>query len=165
MMRLKLLIAAAVVHIGLMVLYAAHFSEWGTQNALTKATYAWGDFTNSNNVYNFFAPLIGEQVMMIYTVSNSTGQEQVYRLRGNNKEVTNRINTFYNFLYLEEAQDIFCFDMAEWVFQQHPDASNVRIQVIKETMPSLETYQQGQRAKWVCLFFKDYKKTAYTADK
>ena len=101
--------------------------------------------------------------MMIYTVVDTLGQEKVQRLRGKNSEITNRINTFYNVLYMEEARDIFCLDIAEWVFQEHPNAVKVRVQVIKETMPSLTTYQEGQRAKWECLFFKDYNKVADVA--
>jgi hypothetical protein len=157
-MRTKILLGFALLHITLMALYAAHFAEWGSRNTLTKTTSAIGDFTNSNAVYSFFAPYIGEQVNVIYTVVDSAGLQTVHRLPFSSREIENRVNTIYNFLYMSEAHLVLCRSFAEQVFQLFPKAHLVRVHVIKQSMPTMAAFKNGEKTRWETLFFKDFER-------
>ena len=160
MITSRFLYAVVAIHLFLTALYATHFVEWGPSNMLAKTSFAWGEFTGSSNIYSFFAPYVGEQTNVIYTVVDSSGSQQVYRLTGHSREILNRLNTAYNFLSLSETHDVLCQSFAIQVFSRFPSASIVRVHIIKQTMPSMEQQKAGGQIRWQTMFYKDYSRTS-----
>jgi hypothetical protein len=147
------------IHLLFTALYAARFAEWGPVNPLNNFSFAWGEYTGSSNVYGFFAPRIGEQTTVIYTLVDSLANQRVCQVEGHSPEFKNRINTIYNFLSLEESYAVLCKSFAIQMFKQHPEAMVVRVHIVRQAMPTMEQYQAGQKIQWQTIFFKDYART------
>ncbi len=152
----KILLLGLGVHLFLTALYASRFAEWGAVNPVTNTTFACGEYTGSSNVYGFFAPRIGEQTSVIYTLVDSSMSQRVCQLQGRSFEFKNRLNTIYNFLSLKESYDVLCKSFAIQMLDQHPDAIIVRVHIIRQAMPSMEQFRQGQKIHWETIFVKDY---------
>lgn len=159
-LRLKLFTACAAVHLFLCALSAAHFNEWGLFNRqTTDPLYYWGEFTGSSNIYSFFAPFVGEQISVLYTLADTTGRQRPWMLEGNTREATTRFTTVYNFLNMPESQRILCSSFGNNALRLCPDASMVRLTVIQQTMPDLQTARQtGAVPCWKPLYAHTYQR-------
>lgn len=148
------------VHLLFTALYAARFAEWGAVNPVTNTTFAWGEYTGSSNVYGFFAPRIGEQTSVIYTLVDSMANQKICQLQGRSFEFKNRLNTVYNFLSLKESYDVLCKSFAIQMLKQHPEAVIVRVHIIRQAMPTMEQYRTGQTIHWETIYIKDYARSS-----
>lgn len=153
--------ALAGIHLLLATLSAAHFSQWNHwPRPVNNALHQLGEFTGSSHLYSFFAPFVGEQVSVLYTLVDSTGQQQPWMMQGKTHESHTRITTSYNFLNLAEGEPIFCQSFGNNALRLHPTARWVRVCVVQQTMPSLTMARDsGVVPRWQPLLIHDYQRT------
>lgn len=159
--RLKIFSFAAGLHLLLAALSAAHFAEWGfVSRKVSDPLHQWGEFTGSSNIYSFFAPFVGEQVSVLYTLADSNLLHQhTWMLEGRTHESHTRVTTMYNFLGMEEASEAFCRSFGNNALRLHPEATFARVSVIRQTMPKLEIARlTGAVPRWEPLFSHDYQR-------
>ncbi len=155
--KLKIFTFAAAIHLLLSVLSAAHFGEWGVDRRIVDPLYYCGEFTGSSNIYSFFAPFVGEQVSVLYTLADSSGKQQPWMLEGPNREINTRITTIYNFLNLPEGKDLFCRSFGNNALRLNPNVTITRVCVIQQRMPSLEMFRDSmQIPRWEPVSTHDY---------
>lgn len=144
-MTLKLKISAVLfgAHLLLSGLYAAHCGDWELDTRVGRLFYFWGEFTGSSNIYSFFAPRVGDQSSVLYTLVDSTGKQNPWMLEGNTHEVSTRVATVYNFVRLPEAGELFCRSFGNNALRMHPDARVVRVCVIQQTMPTMQAFREA----------------------
>ena len=146
----------ALFHLVVVALHAAHFKEWSKRSTWLSS---YGDFTGAGNIFSFFAPHIGNEIAVLYTVANGTSQH-VMRLEGNNSECNRRIQTIYNFFSIEEAQPLLARSCAAYVLKEAPDGTMVRVTVVSKLVPEMKDYRNGVMPKWEPFLVKDYKKNS-----
>lgn len=151
-------IGLAVFHLVVAALHAAHLEEWpGHDSWLVKRISAYGDFTGTGNIFSFFAPQIGNEIGVVYTIADGQHQ-QVARLEGANTECNRRIQTIYNFFSIDEAQPLLARSCAAYMLHRYPEGEVVRITVIGRQVPDMQSFRQGASPKWEPFLVKDYKK-------
>lgn len=153
----RIWLGIALFHLLVAALHAAHIEEWGNVPVL-KPLLAYGDYTGAGNIFSFFAPRIGNELGVVYTVADSTGHQQVLRLEGENRECNRRIQTIYNFFSIEEAQPLLARSCADYMLRQYPEGQFIRITVVGKQMPDMAAFRGGEDGKWTPVLVKDYKK-------
>ncbi|TWV94314.1 hypothetical protein [Chitinophaga pinensis] len=150
---------AACFHLSVVALHAAHLEEWTSHKSwLLKKITAYGDFTGSGNIFSFFAPHIGNEIAVVYTLGDGSHQE-VTRLEGPNTECNRRIQTIYNFFGIEEAQSLLAKSCAAYMLRQHPNSNLVRVTVIDKRVPAMAAFRAGSQPKWEPFLVKDFRVT------
>lgn len=150
----------AFFHLTVAVLHAAHMEEWNIRHTwLLKQVSIYGDFTGTGNIFSFFAPEIGNEIAVVYTLTDGQHQE-VTRLEGVNTECNRRIQTIYNFFSIEEAQSLLARSCAAYMLKQHPSSHTVRVTVVGRKVPDMASWRAGATAKWEPFLVKDFRKTA-----
>lgn len=158
-MPLKLKIAAilAGVHLFLAAIFAAHFGDWSLGNPVARSLYYWGEFTGSSNIYSFFAPRVGDQISVLYTLVDSSGRQTPWMLEGRNNEINTRIATVYNFVHLPESEPLFSRSFGNTALRLNPEAAIVRVSIIQQTMPSLIACRDSSKLpRWEPISARDY---------
>ena len=145
----------ASFHLLVAGLHAAHFKEWSKGG---KWLEAYADFTGAGNIFSFFAPHIGNEIAVVYTIADAQSHQQVTRLEGANTECNRRIQTVYNFFSIEEAQSLLAKSCASYMMQLHPEGEMVRITVISKQIPDMSAFRQGAVPKWEPFLVKNYKR-------
>lgn len=146
----------ALFHLTVAAMHAAHFKEW-TKHTTWLSGY--GDYTGAGNIFSFFAPHIGNEIAVLYTVADGKSQH-VMRLEGENTECNRRIQTIYNFFSIEEAQPLLARSCAAYVLKACADGTMVRVTVISKLVPEMKDFRAGMRAKWEPFLVKDYRKNS-----
>jgi len=155
----KLYYALAAFHLLMVALYATHFAAWGNaDNKVFDTMGKVGKFTGSNNIFSFFAPGISDQPYVVYAIKDSTGKEQLIDLTGNSLDFTNRLNNIYGYLTLPEARSVLSASMAQTILNLHPSASEIRVAMVVQKIPTIDEYNQGNRVQWQFWFQKDFRK-------
>ncbi|ASZ10960.1 hypothetical protein CK934_08225 [Chitinophaga sp. MD30] len=153
------LITLATVHLAVVALHAAHIREWNVRPAwLPKILAAYGDYTGAGNIFSFFAPQIGEETTVLYTVVDPLGNQEVCQLQTANAECDRRVQTIYNFFNITEARDLLAQSCASYMLRQHPQGQWIRVTVVSHEIPTMSAFNNGARPKWVPIFIKDMKK-------
>ncbi|ACU57575.1 hypothetical protein [Chitinophaga pinensis] len=149
----------ACFHLMVVALHAAHLEEWTSDKPwLLKQITTYGDFTGSGNIFSFFAPHVGNEIAVVYTLGDGSHQE-VTRLEGPNTECNRRIQTIYNFFSIEEAQSLLAKSCAAYMLRQHPSSNVVRVTVIDKRVPAMAAYRAGSEPKWEPFLVKDFRVT------
>lgn len=152
-------ISLAVIHLTIAALHAAHLEEWTIRKSWwLKQITAYGDYTGSGNIFSFFAPHIGNEIAVIYTLGDGKRQ-QVTRLESTNTECNRRIQTIYNFFSIDEAQSLLAKSCAAYMLRQHPSSRMVRVTVVGRQVPDMAAFRAGATARWEPFLVKDFKKT------
>jgi hypothetical protein len=152
-------ICFAVFHLVIAALHAAHLEEWNLRKSwFLKQVTAYGDFTGSGNIFSFFAPRIGNEIAVVYTLTDGKHQE-VIRLEGVNTECNRRIQTIYNFFSIEEAQTLLAKSCAAYMLKQNPDSRMVRVTVVGRQIPDMASWRAGATPKWEPFLIKDFRKS------
>lgn len=156
------LITLATIHLAVVALHAAHLREWNIKPAwIPNIIAAYGDYTGAGNIFSFFAPQIGEETTVLYTVVDPTGHQEVCQLQAANAEGDRRIQTIYNFFNIPEARDLLAQSCASYMLRQHPQGKWIRVTVVSHEIPTMSAFNNGTRPKWVPIFIKDMKKQSY----
>ena len=145
----------ALFHLTVAALHAAHLKEWDHHPSWLSA---YGDFTGAGYIFSFFAPRIGNEIAVVYTIADGRTEQSVTRLEGENTECNRRIQTIYNFFSIEEAQPLLARSCAAYVLKPYPDGTMVRVTVISKVVPDMAGYRQGAAPKWEPFLVKDYRK-------
>lgn len=158
-MTTKLKISAALfgLHLLLAALFAGHFGDWGLDFPGGRQLFYWGEFTGSSNLYSFFAPRVGDQASVLYTLADSTGNQQPILLETPSKEVGIRVATIYNFVRLPEGSSLFSRSFGNTILRLHPEARATRVSLIQQTMPSMRAFRDSmQQPRWEMVEWRDY---------
>jgi hypothetical protein len=152
-------ISLASFHLLVAGLHAAHLKEWfnGKYWLLTQVE-AYADFTGAGNIYSFFAPHVGNEIGVVYTIADAGSHQKVVRLEETNTECNRRIQTVYNFFSLDEAQSLLAKSCASYMMRQYPEGEMVRITVISKEIPEMSAFRQGATPKWGPVLVKNYKR-------
>lgn len=149
----------AVTHLLIAALHAAHFEEWPLhKKQLVKSIAAYGDYTGAGNIFSFFAPQVGNEIAVIYTLAGKDQSQQVTRLEGSNTECNRRIQTIYNFFSIEEACPLLAQSCASYILRRHPGSQMARVTVVTQSVPGMQEYREGARPQWAPFLVKDYHK-------
>lgn len=149
----------AVVHLLIAALHAAHLEEWPLhKRQFVKGIAAYGDYTGAGNIFSFFAPRVGNEIAVIYTLAGQDGSQHVTRLESTNTECNRRIQTIYNFFSIEEASPLLAQSCASYMLRQHPESRLVRVTAVTQTVPVMGEYRNGARPQWEPFLVKDYHK-------
>lgn len=152
-------IGLAIFHLTVAALHAAHLEEWTAHKSwLLKQVTAYGDYTGSGNIFSFFAPRIGNEIAVVYTLADGTHQ-RVTRLESTNTECNRRIQTIYNFFSIDEAQSLLAKSCAAYMLRQNPSSQMVRVTVIGKRVPDMAAFRAGAAPKWEPFLVKDFRKT------
>lgn len=151
----------ALFHLTVAALHAAHLEEWTSHKSwLLKQLSAYGDYTGSGNIFSFFAPRIGNEIAVVYTLADGKRQ-QVTRLESSNTECNRRIQTIYNFFSIDEAQPLLAKSCAAYMLRQNPETRMVRVMVIGKQVPDMASFRAGATPKWEPFLVKDFKNFSY----
>lgn len=158
-MTAKLKVSALLfgLHLLLAALFAAHFGDWGLDYTGGRQLFYWGEFTGSSNLYSFFAPRVGDQASVLYTLADSSGRQQPILLETPTKEVGIRVATIYNFVRLPEGSSLFSRSFGNTILRLHPEARAARVSLIQQTMPSMTAFRDSMaRPRWEMVEWRDY---------
>lgn len=155
----KLYYGMAMLHLAMIILFAAHYADWGSNNKLMATLATTGHFTGSNNIFNFFAPSLSDQPFVVYDVKDSTGKNHVIDLSGKSKDFPNRVNNIYGYLTVPEARLIVSASLAKFVMNQCPSAEKVRVAMVVQKIPTMHGFHAGERSKWIFWFHQDFEKS------
>ncbi len=148
----------AVLHLAMVVLFAAHYADWGTNNKCMTALTTTGHFTGSNNIFSFFAPSLSDQPFVVYDVKDTTGKNHIVDLSGRSNDFSNRVNNIYGYLTIPEARLLISASLAKFVMNQCPSAEKVRIAMVVQKIPTINEFRNGERNQWHFWFHRDFQK-------
>ena len=155
----KLFYFAAVLHLFMVALFAAHFGDWNPwENKVSKAITTVGDYTGSNNIFSFFAPELSDQPYVVYAARDSSGKERMIDLKGKSPDFTNRLNNIYGFMTLDEGRDVFASSLARFVSRNYAGAEKIRVAMVVQKIPDMRAYRAGERNKWKFWFDRDFQR-------
>jgi hypothetical protein len=144
-------------HLAMVILFAVHFGETeAVQTGIGKTISTVGYYTGSNNIFSFFAPGLSDQPYVVYTVAFSDGKERVVDLTGNSIDFANRVNNVYGYLTMTEGREIFSACLAQSMLKDYPDAEKIRVAMVIQQIPDMESYCRGERSKWKFWFHYDF---------
>jgi hypothetical protein len=156
-LKLKIFTCLAAIHLLLSLSSVLHLNQSVLPDRLGKLLYSWGEFTGSSNIYSFFAPFVGEQVSVLYTLADSMGVQKTWMLEGANHEVDTRIATIYNFVRMKDGEDLFCKSFGNTALRLNPQAQLVRVCIIEQSMPSLRMFNDSTQVPlWQPILKRDY---------
>jgi hypothetical protein len=155
----KLLYFFAMLHLGMVALYATHFASWGPlKSNVFKTVSVTGNYTGSNNIFSFFASDLSNQPYVVYTLKDADGKEKMVDFTGNSADFTNRINDIYGYLTVEESRPILSACLAKAMLRQYPAAQKVRVAMVVQYIPSMSEYRNNKRSAWHFWFSKDFQR-------
>jgi hypothetical protein len=155
--KLKIFAGVAALHLLLSLCSVLHLNQGVLPDRLGKLLYTWGEFTGSSNIYSFFAPFVGEQVSVLYTLVDSSGVQKTWMLEGANHEADTRISTIYNFVRMKDGEDLFCKSFGNTALRLNPQAQLVGVSIIEQSMPSLLNFHDStQVPRWQHILKRDY---------
>ncbi len=149
----------AVVHLLIAALHAAHLEEWpGHKQPLIKGLATYGDYTGAGNIFSFFAPRVGNEIAVIYTLAGSDSSQQVVRL----KEPIPNATAAYKPSIISSASrkpvltcTELCFLYAASAARQQPGKG---YGCYKKCARHAVEYREGARPEWTPFLVKDYHK-------
>ncbi|WP_153796950.1 hypothetical protein [Foetidibacter luteolus] len=155
----KIYYALAALHLVMVMLFAGHFAEWNKMNTkVFSAISNVGKYTGSNNIFSFFAPGVYDQPYVVYTVKDTLGTEKIIDITGRCADFTNRLNNIYGYLTLPEARSVLSASLAQTVLNIQPSASQIRVAMVVQKIPSIQDYNNGKRVQWQYWFHNDFQK-------
>lgn len=154
----KIVLALAMLHLLIAACFAAHMGDWGGNSRIMKSLRIYSSYTGAGNVYSFFAPAIGPETQVMYTLVYPDGSQTVTRLENDNHERNMRIETMYNFFGIDGAKNPMAHSCSSYMLTLHPDVIAIRFMALVRGMPDMKSYREGIRPRWEVYYSKDFKK-------
>lgn len=154
----KIVYAIALLHIGLVALYAAHFAAWGGTVPEIKFVNTVCNYTGSNNIFSFFAPGLSNQPYVVFTIKDTKGKEKIIDFTGSSPDFTNRINDIYGYLTVPETRSVLSASLANAILRKYPEAVKIRVAMVVQFIPSTKDYRNGKRSVWHFWFNRDFQR-------
>ncbi|HVI44656.1 MAG TPA: hypothetical protein VM802_07295 [Chitinophaga sp.] len=153
-------LAIALLHLLVAALSAAHLQViFPRRTLLAQAWQGYGAYTGASNIFSFFAPEIGDEIAVIYTVVDRNGKQMAVRLENNaNHERNTRLINIYGFFSVDEARELMAQSCASYMFSQIPQAVLIRVVVVYRAIPPMQDYRNGQRPRWYSSFSRAYRR-------
>lgn len=153
----KIYFLLAAVHVVMIILFASHFTAWANMDhPVPKALSVVGNYTNSNNVFSFFAPGLSDQPYVVYMVQDKKGKERMIDLQGRSPEFINRVNNIYGYLTLNEARTVISASLAQAILRRYPESEKIRVSMVIQQIPDMPAHRSGDRSQWQFWFYRDY---------
>lgn len=127
----------------------------------------YGAMTGADAGYSYFAPHVGSELRVRFTLSDGRGREWEDDLTGRmNHEGRLRVGSMTGLFSPEPAREALRHDLAaSWaatVFGRHPDARTVVVRVGVHEVPSMADFRAGRRPAWTDVFAATF--TSQNAD-
>jgi hypothetical protein len=143
---------AAACHLGLVVCGASKLVFWGqpSQGSPPRAALRlYGALSGAENGYAFFAPGIGPQVRVTFTLTDAAGRTWTDTLdRGMTREGALRVGSGVALASEPAYRDDLFRSWAGAMFGRHPDARKVTVRLQEYDPPTMAEYRAGVRPRW-----------------
>jgi hypothetical protein len=155
----KIFYAFAIVHLGMVSLFAGHFAEWGNmKHPIAKVVSTTGSYTGSNNIFSFFAPALSDQPYVVYAIKDTLQKEKVIDLTGKSPDFTNRVNNIYGYLTIPEARSILSASLGRFILDRYPTAEKIRVAMVVQQIPDMKEFRSGKKCQWRFWFHRDFRR-------
>jgi hypothetical protein len=146
--RRGVLIAAACVHLALVVCGAAGLVPLSGKYAAGRILAAYGDYSGANNAYGFFAPTVASEWRTTFTVCDREKHCVDVEPERPNAEGEVLLTTI-DALYAEpEVRDLLAASRAAAAFGRYPTAQAIVVKGGVFDVPPMAAYRAGRRAQW-----------------
>jgi hypothetical protein len=146
--RRDVLIAAACVHLALVICGAAGFVPIPAKYAAGRVLTAYGDYSGANNAYGFFAPSVASEWRTTFTVCDGEKHCADVEQQRPNAEGEVLLTTI-DALYAEpEVRDLLAASWAAAAFGRYPSAHTILVKGSVFDVPPMAVYRRGRRAQW-----------------
>jgi hypothetical protein len=148
-------IVLASAHLLLVAGGAARLLPRLGDSAPVKALQWYGTMSGADAGYNFFAPRVGSQIRVVFTLTDREGRTWKDALEGDtNQEVRLRLGSLSSLFPMgfecegEALRHDLCASWAATVLSRHPDAEEAEVRVEKYEVPPMAEYRAGSRPRW-----------------
>ena len=142
-------------HLALVVAGAAHFTA-RVLGSSGSSLRSYDALTGAGDSYSFFAPAVGPQLRVRFTLFNSQGMRTEETLEeGKSREVGFRMGNIASTVYMVAPRTdllrAFLGALAADRLGAHPEANRVEVTVEDWVVPSMSEYRNGSRPQWHAL--------------
>jgi hypothetical protein len=155
--RRRLLLMVIGGHFGVVAANAAGVDFWSTPasspvaKCATMAVAEYGALSGAESQYSFFAPGVDEQLRLVFEMTEGSGRVRTDVLSGaTNAEVDLRVANLVSLLWWpdEELHGALETSWATAMFERHPSAKRVAIEIQLYELPSMDEMRLGRRPVW-----------------
>jgi hypothetical protein len=151
-MKRSLLVGAFGCHLALVVAGAAHLTA-RFDGPVGRGLRYYDALSGAGASYSFFAPKVGPQLRVRFTISTREGRRFEETLEtGKGREVSLRLGNVAETVYLVAGQTAerraFLGALAASRFGAHPGANVVQVTIEEWVMPTMAEYRAGARPRW-----------------
>ncbi len=167
--RLKLYLTCAIGQLALVALGMAHIGVLPTTTLSGKVLRVYTGLTGADKSYGFFAPGVRHQERATFVITDASGRQWEDDLEfGDSAEANLRLGSTANVLRGVDDETAFHFmrSMADKMFQRHPSAQTIKVQIqaygIKLPgggqgvpaidFPTMAEFRAGKKPQWIDLY-------------
>jgi hypothetical protein len=149
--------AVAAAHLVVVVVGACGQMQALNAGRVGRAVQWYGVITGGDAGFSFFAPGVGSELRVRFTLADDRGREWEDDLAaGQNQEVRLRLGSMTGLFTADPESEAFRQDLlASWaatMFGRHPDARRVLVRVEVYDVPSMAQYRAGGRPHWLPVY-------------
>ena len=161
-----LLVGAFSCHLALVVAGAAHLtSHWLRAPVVGRGLRFYDALSGAGDSYSFFAPAVGPQLRVRFTLSTRQGDRFEETLEnGKSREVGFRLGNLAATVYIvakrADVRRAFLGALAASRLGAHPEANHVQVSIEEWEMPTMAAYRVGARPRWSSLYDATFVRTS-----
>jgi hypothetical protein len=155
--RRRLLLFVIGAHFGVVAANTAGVDFWSTPatspitRCATRAVAEYGALSGAESQYAYFSPGVDEQLRLVFEMTEGSGHVRTDVLSSEvNAEVDLRVANLVSLLWWpdEGLQRALETSWATAMFERHPSAKRVAMEVQVYDLPSMEGMRMGRRPVW-----------------
>lgn len=155
---MKILIRFLIIfHFFLIFLTVSHLHKFITNPVLLGANDAYSAITYTNRCFGFFAPEVGNDLVIQMNMSNKQ-KSLPFHIRNDNFEMRTRLYSLTGHFAEDNQQstmDLFARSWGVKCLNDNPDMEKVNIIVLQNNIPTMSEYAQGKRITQDTLYSTD----------
>lgn len=147
--RCRLAILLAGGHVTLVACGAAGVTRPSATGLVGRAVAYYGELSGASNRYGFYAPAVGTELRVTFTVTDGSGRARDDVLAvGCTHEARLRLGSLADMYVHEECRPALGAAWAAALFGRHPEAERVTLRVEEYDVPTMAGYRAGARPRW-----------------
>lgn len=149
-MKNKIIAVAIGLHFLLIIMVATHLEKWIRRWSILAPITILNDYysaiTFTNRNFGFFAPSVTSDWNIHLLLTNKLKVERNYTFNLHTHEMKLKMYSMTgHFGESKDTMDLFARSWALKAMNEHPDITQVDVEVTQNYIPTMEEYRQGKR--------------------
>lgn len=163
-MKRLLLVGAFGCHLALVAAGGAHLTA-RVHGPAGRGLRFYDALSGAGDSYSFFAPAVGPQLRVRFTLSTPKGERSEETLEtGKSREVSFRLGNLAGTVYVvakrSDVRRAFLGALAASRLSAHPEVNLVQVSIEEWEMPTMAEYRVGARPRWRSLQDATFERTS-----